>query len=172
MPSELRPSTFIQLGHTNIGYVGGLSQIQTGSDRLLGYMKAIKANKLTPYPTSGDFRLGIAEAATRALLEKQPELTALVVANNLMTVGAMRAIRSRNLTVPDDVALVSIDDPRWSELVDPPLTTLAQPVRQMAITAVKLLIDRMQNPHAAPRQEIFSFELRIRQSCGSVHHDG
>jgi DNA-binding LacI/PurR family transcriptional regulator len=156
----------IQLGHVHIGFIGGLPQIQTGVDRLAGYHKAIQANGLTAYATRGDFRLGIAEAATSALLEEVPHLTALVVANNLMTVGALRALHTRNLAVPKDIALVSIDDPHWAELVDPPLTTLAQPVRQMATTAVNLLIDKMQNPSQASRQEIFNFELRIRQSCG------
>jgi DNA-binding LacI/PurR family transcriptional regulator len=64
------------------------------------------------------------------------------------------------------MALVAIDDPFWSELVDPPLTTLAQPVRNMATTAVELLIDRLQQRTTEVKEIVFPFELRIRQSCG------
>jgi DNA-binding LacI/PurR family transcriptional regulator len=123
---------------------------------------------LTPYETTGNFRLGIAEEATHEILDRFPQLTSLVIANNLMTVGALRALRSRNLRVPEDVALVAIDDPFWAELVDPPLTTLAQPVRQMATAAVKLLLDRIQLRETDARHESYRFELRIRQSCGST----
>jgi DNA-binding LacI/PurR family transcriptional regulator len=157
----------IGLGHARIGFVGGLEHIQTGADRLAGYRQEIETANLTPFETAGNFRLGIAEEATNAFLDQHPDLTALVIANNLMTAGALRALRSRNLRVPGDIAIVAIDDPFWAELVDPPLTTLAQPVRQMATTAVTLLFDRMHDPQSAARHEIFRFELRIRQSCGS-----
>jgi DNA-binding LacI/PurR family transcriptional regulator len=116
--------------------------------------------------TTGNFRLGAAEAATAALLRDQPGLTALVIANNLMTIGALRALRQRELRVPDDVALVAIDDPFWAELVDPPLTTLAQPVRTMAETAMELLTGRIREPTSDIRHMIYPFALRVRQSCG------
>jgi LacI family transcriptional regulator len=79
------------------------------------------------------------------------------------------------VAVPGDVALVAIDDPPWAELVDPPLTTLAQPVRRMAESAVNLLFQRVgrakeakeRGPTRATRV-VFPFELRVRGSCGTA----
>jgi len=161
----------IDLGHRHIGFIGGMPRIQTGADRLRGYTETMESAGLTPLATSGDFRLGVAEAATEQLLQEHTDLTALVIANNLMTIGALRSIRARGLRVPDDLALVSIDDPFWAELVDPPLTTLAQPVRTMATTAVELLTDRMREPDSEVRHMVFPFELRVRQSCGMKQHE-
>jgi DNA-binding LacI/PurR family transcriptional regulator len=90
------------------------------------------------------------------------------VANNLMTIGALGALRARSLRVPDDVALVAVDNPPWSDLVDPALTTLAQPVRPMADCAFSLLLERIRRERAKPRTEVFSFELIVRQSCGAA----
>jgi DNA-binding LacI/PurR family transcriptional regulator len=156
----------IQLGHRHIGFIGGLPQIQTGADRLRGYQEAIAEAGLEPCIATGDFRLARAEEATGDILTAHPDLTACVIANNLMTIGALRALRSRGIRVPDMMALVAIDDPFWSELVDPPLTTLAQPVRNMATTAVDLLIDRMRQRTIGVKEIVFPFELRIRESCG------
>ena len=87
-------------------------------------------------------------------------------ANNLMTIGALRALRARGLRVPDDIALVAIDDPFWAELVDPPITTLAQPIQRMTEGAVEEQFDRIQgNGGAQTKCLVYSFEPRARGSC-------
>lgn len=156
----------IHLGHRHIGFIGGLPQIQTGVDRLRGYTRTIQGAGLLSYIATGNFRLAQAEQATAEILDAYPALTALVIANNLMTIGALRALRARNIQVPERIALVAIDDPFWAELVDPPLTTLAQPVRDMATAAVDLLLAQMQLQSTDPKRVVFPFELRIRESCG------
>ena len=95
--------------------------------------------------------------------------SALLVANNLMTLGALRAIRHAGLRVPDDIALLGVDDPAWAALVEPPLTTLAQPVRLMAADAMELLLQRVTGAREKPRRIVHPFELRARSStCGTV----
>jgi LacI family transcriptional regulator len=69
--------------------------------------------------------------------------------------------------VPEDVAMVGIDGPPWSDLIAPALTTLGQPTQQMAKRAFELLIDRVTGSRNAARFEVFQFQLRIRESCGS-----
>jgi DNA-binding LacI/PurR family transcriptional regulator len=161
----------IGLGHDRIGFVAGLPKIQTGRERLAGYEEAMRIRGLPVTSASGAFRIGQAIEATRELLTPG-DLTALLVANNLMTIGALRAIRAEGLRVPDDIALVAIDDPPWAELVEPPLTTLAQPVRQMAECAVQLLFERISGQRTKPKTEIFHFELTVRQSCGGGQETG
>ena len=102
-------------------------------------------------------------SATEELLAQHA--TALLVANNLMAVGALHAIKGAGLLVASDVALVSIDDPPWAELTDPPLTTLAQPVRPMADAAVELLFGRLEGSRKRRKHKVFPFELHHRGSC-------
>lgn len=157
----------IGLGHDRIGFVSGLPNIQTGRERLAGFEEAMAIRGLPVRWANGAFRIDQAYHATQELLAGDG-VTALLVGNNLMTIGALRALRSRGLRVPDDVALVAVDDPPWAELVEPSLTTLAQPVRQMAECAVRLLFERISGERTKPRTDIFEFNLIVRQSCGAV----
>jgi DNA-binding LacI/PurR family transcriptional regulator len=151
-------------GHRRIAFIGGRADVETGAERLAGYEMAMRAVGLETLEVDGDFRLELAEAAVAGLLAGDPRPTALIVANNLMTLGALRAIRDAGLRVPDDVALVGVDDPPWSALVDPPLTTLAQPVRAMAADAMELLLQRVSGEREQPRRIVHPFELRSRAS--------
>ena len=151
-------------GHRRIAFIGGRADVETGAERLAGYEMAMRAAGLEPQVLDGDFRLELAEAAVAGLLRRESRPTALIVANNLMTLGALRAIRDAGLRVPADVALVGVDDPPWSALVDPPLTTLAQPVRAMAADAMELLLQRVSGAREHPRRIVHPFELRARES--------
>lgn len=153
----------LECGHTPVGFVGGLPGVQTADERLEGYRQAVAAAGLEPLVADGGFRAEGARHAAGALVDAGAR--ALLVANNLMTIGALQAIRERGLRIPDDVAIVSIDDPPWAELTDPPLTTLAQPVRQMADAAVGLLLDRISDGRTRRRRRVFELELRHRGSC-------
>lgn len=154
-------------GHRRIGFVGGVAGIQTGAERAAGYAAAMRAADLPPCVEDGGFRLDGGASATEALLAEPEGITALVVANNLMTAGALRTIRARGRRVPADLALVAIDDPYWAELVDPPLTALAQPVRRMTEGAVGLLFERIEGRQGQTRTLVFDVELRVRRSCGT-----
>ena len=155
-----------QLGHTRIAYVGGRPGVETGADRLAGYTAAMRAAGLTPFAVDGGFRVDAAERETAALLALANRPTALVVGNNLMTLGAMRAIRAAALAVPEDLALVAVDDPAWAALVEPPLTVVAQQVEKMAELAMALLFERLDDGRREPVRATLPLELRIRASCG------
>lgn len=155
----------LEAGHRRIGFVGGAPEIQTARERESGYDAAMAAAGAAPLVANGAFRLDVGRAATNDLLDRG-DVTALVVANNLMTVGALQAIRARGLRVPDDIALVTIDDPFWAALTDPPLTALAQPVRRMADAAARLLFERIDGARDRARCLVFDFDLRVRRSCG------
>jgi DNA-binding LacI/PurR family transcriptional regulator len=150
-------------GHTEVGFVGGLPGVETADQRLLGYQEALVAAGLRPRVAHGDFRVDGGYKAARELMEDGA--TALLVANNLMAAGAVRAIKDAGLRLASDVALVSFDDPLWAELIDPPLTTLAQPARAMADAAVNLLLSRLEGKRTRRKRQVFEFELCHRGSC-------
>jgi LacI family transcriptional regulator len=85
-----------------------------------------------------------------------------------MALGAMWAVRDAGLRVPDDIAMIAVDNPPWAELLDPPLTVLGQPIRVMATMAIELLMRRLQGETFAPVREVLPLELIVRRSCGTT----
>jgi LacI family transcriptional regulator len=155
------------LGHERIAFVGGRTDVETGAERLEGYTLAMRSAGAVPFALDGGFRTDGAERAVAELLEHRQRPTALVVANNLMTLGALRALRRARVRIPDEIAVVGVDDPPWADLIDPPLTTVAQPVRSMARTAMQLVLERVESRRAEARRVVLPLELRVRRSCGS-----
>jgi LacI family transcriptional regulator len=149
--------------HKRVGFVGGPAGVQTADERRAGYEAAITAAGLEPMVADGGFRGAGGRRAAGALLDSGA--TALLVANNLMTIGALQSIRERELRIPDEVALVAFDDPPWAELTDPPLCAIAQPVRAMAEEAVRLLLERIEQGRVRRKTRLFELELRHRGSC-------
>lgn len=162
----------IESGHSAIGLVSGPLDTTTGRDRLAGYEDAMRRAGLDTRFEFGGFRMDEGEQATLRLADSTRGLSALVVANNLMAAGALKALRTRGLSIPDNVALVSIDEPFWVEFVDPPMTTMAQPIRVMATSAVELLFERIEGVRTESRRLTFDFTLHIRASSQHAQTGG
>lgn len=159
----------IDAGHRSIAFVGGRSEVDTGSERQQGYLAAIEEAGLAPVLADGRFRRDAAEAAVSTLLREKRPVSGLVVANNLMALGAIRAIRRAGMRIPDDIAVIAVDDPPWAELLDPPLTVLAQPIRAMATRTVNFLVRRLGGDQSPAARDVFPLELIVRRSCGTAH---
>jgi len=159
-------------GHRNIAFLGGRPGVETAEERRAGYEAAMREAGLEPHEADGDFRIEGAMRAMEALLRDDGEVTALVIANNLMAIGAMRALVAAGRRVPDDIALIALDDPFWAALVQPPLSVLGQPVRRMTDAAMRLLLERIGGSSEPPQHLSFPFELRVRGSCGLQHLAG
>jgi DNA-binding LacI/PurR family transcriptional regulator len=159
----------IDAGHRRIAFVGGRSEVETGSERQEGYLAAVESAGLTRVLANGGFRRDAAREAVRGLLRQGNAPSALVVANNLMALGALQAVRDCGLQIPGDIAVIAVDNPDWAELLDPPLTVLAQPIRTMATEAAELLIRRLSGEEFPPVHRVYPLELIIRSSCGTAH---
>ena len=168
---RLATEHLVATGHKRVGFVSGLLGIETAAGRQAGYEEAMAAAGLLPMVALGDFRVEGGRRAAADLLARGA--SGLIVANNLMAVGALKSVKEAGLRVPADVSVLAIDDPPWAELTDPPLTTLAQPVREMAVAAADLLVGRLEGRRSRPKRQVFSFGLRHRGSCcrppGAAH---
>ena len=92
--------------------------------------------------------------------------TAIFSANNLMVIGAMRAIRDMGLNCPADISVASMDDFPWADVFSPRLTTVAQPVEAIGEQAARLLLDRLQGTAPPePRIVVLQGRLMARNSC-------
>jgi LacI family transcriptional regulator len=156
-------------GHHRIGTIMGPRNMIAGMDRLQGYLDALRNNGIDPEPglmVEGDFSEASGEAAMQSLIPFKPD--AVFVASDSMAVGALREIRSANLRVPEDVALAGFDDMPFAARLEPPLTTVRQPVYRTGFVAAEALIDLVANPGSPARKIILPTELVIRASTGSV----
>ena len=158
----------IELGHTQIAYVGGRRGVETSIERLKGYQQAMRAAGLKPMSAIGNFRIEGGREAVARLLTAPVRPTALVVGNNLMTLGALKAARDLGIRIPDELALVGVDDPYWAEFVNPPITSLAQPVSAMAREAVSMLLARVAGEDGPPARSLHSLGLIVRSSSGTT----
>jgi LacI family transcriptional regulator len=157
------------LGHRRIGLVAGLPGLSTTGERIDGYRSGLAAAGLgydERLVVSGHSESTGAERATAALLGLHESPTALVTANNAMTIGALRALRRHGLSVPDDIALCCFDDFAWADLFSPRLTAVAQPSRELGATAVRVLLDRLAEPDRAARTVRLPSTFVHRTSCG------
>ncbi|MER6060981.1 LacI family DNA-binding transcriptional regulator [Streptomyces sp. NPDC001792] len=163
------------LGHRRIGLVAGLPGLSTTSERVSGYRDALGAAGLDldeRLLVSGNSESTGAEQATAALLALPEPPTALVTANNAMTIGALRALRRHGLSVPDDIALCCFDDFAWADLFSPRLTAIAQPSRQLGAQAVRVLLDRLDEPRRPTRTVRLPCAFVHRTSCGCPEEPG
>ncbi|MCM1941374.1 LacI family transcriptional regulator [Streptomyces sp. G3] len=157
------------LGHRRIGLVAGRPGFSTTRERITGYRHGLAAAGL-PYDerllVHGDSEAAGGERATAQLLSLAVPPTALVTANNAMTIGALRALRARGLSVPGDLALCCFDDFAWADLFSPGLTAVAQPSREIGARAVRLLLDRLAAPDRPARTVRLPCSFVHRTSCG------
>jgi DNA-binding LacI/PurR family transcriptional regulator len=163
--ARMATERLIAAGHRDVAFVGGRREVETGAERLDGYEIAMRRAGLEPRSIDGGFRTQVAHDAVVALLRSEAPPTALVVANNLMTLGTLGALRQVGAAVPGDVGLVGIDDPPWAALVAPALTTIGQPVRRMATDAMELLLERVAGREHS-RRIVHPMELHARDSDG------
>lgn len=157
------------LGHRRIALVAGLPGLSTTSERLAGYRDGLAAAGLAydeRLVVHGDSESAGAERATAALLSLASSPTALVTANNAMTIGALRALHDHGLSVPDDIALCCFDDFAWADLFSPRLTAIAQPSRDIGAQAVRVLLDRLASPDRPARTVRLPCTFVHRTSCG------
>jgi LacI family transcriptional regulator len=158
----------VRLGHERIGMISGPLEKSSGYERYQGLRSALVElgmNLDDSLVRFGNFRSPSGREGARELLRLSRPPTALVVANNQMTLGALLAIQEMGLRIPDDVSVVGFDDPEWAPLANPPLTTLAQPTYEMGITAARMLLDKIEkNAEAAPRTLFMEPELVVRNS--------
>jgi LacI family transcriptional regulator len=165
-------SHLIAAGHSRIGILTGELEVTTASERLTGYERALKDHGIAVRPSlvrSGSFHREHAIEDATALIRSKPAPTAIFAANNILAEGALIALEQQRLRVPRDVSIVAFDDLRWMSMVEPPLTTVRQPVADMARSAAELALRRLGDGfEGRPSTVVFHTELIERGSVASV----
>lgn len=158
----------VALGHTRIGYVGGLPHLSVMHEREQGYLAALQKHSipvLADYVRQGNNRQSGGYGAVRELISLDQPPSAILIANNLMTLGGLQAIHEQGLEIPDHISVVGFDDMDWAPSLRPPLTVVSQPAFEMGELAAAILLDRICNSEQPHQVRILDTRLIVRSSC-------
>lgn len=153
----------VEQGRRRIATIAGPQDMIGGQDRLTGYRNALRDSDRRSIVAIGDFTRESGAVAMRHLLEDDPALDAVFVANDLMAIGALQTLRQAGRRVPDDVAVVGFDDIEAARYTEPPLTTIRHPIAEQAAAMVRLLLGLFDGGPATP--VILPTELVVRESA-------
>ncbi len=150
-------------GYQRIGCITGPQRVSTAEQRIDGYAEALRAAGRRPnyrLVRHADFKVSGGRRAAERLLDTSRPPDALFVANSLMAIGALQALAARGLRAGRDVGIVAFDDAPWTQLVDPPITVVAQPAYAVGEAPGRLLAPR----GGEPRTVTLDAELIVRAS--------
>ena len=157
-------SYLINKGHRSIAYIGDASE----ENRFLGYKDTLKANGIEYDPEKV---VSVKESMENGLnsmselLKKRVSFTAVFCMNDLLALGAMRAIMDYGLRVPDDIAIIGVDDIEAASYANPKLTTIHTPMKELGAIAAKTLISRIEGDHTINLSIELPFYVIERGSC-------
>lgn len=154
------------LGHRRVGIITGPLMSPLSRDRLQGATDRAQAHGAAEglMVARGDFTVESGAAAAEALLDWSAPPTALFCFNDMMAIGAIASARQRGLHVPRDLSVIGFDDIRVAAFMDPPLTTVAQPMREIGEGAVRLLLEILRGDGIEPVSVTLPHHLTIRAS--------
>ena len=165
--ARLAVQHLIDLGHRRIACITGPQDVQNTVYRIDGYKGTLTEAGISIDPAlilTGDWNYDSGYQCASELLSQAAPPTAIFAFNDIMAVGAMRAVVETGRRVPDDVAIVGFDDISLASYVFPSLTTIRQPMVSLGRMAARRLFERMENPALSPEQLIMEPELVVRQS--------
>jgi DNA-binding LacI/PurR family transcriptional regulator len=181
-PARMLPISYVDLAHrdgaalaaahllargcTRVATISGPLDVAAAQDRLSGFREAMARQGHGYVPSAeGDFTLAGGEKAMDLLLAQHPDLDGVFVANDVMAQGALLTLRERGRRVPADVAVVGFDDSRAATGCRPKLTTVRQPVEDMAAQMTRMLLEQIDRPERPPASVIFDPRLVVRESA-------
>ncbi|MHA6720015.1 LacI family DNA-binding transcriptional regulator [Sphingomonas sp. RS6] len=155
----------IDQGHRSIGFISGPESHVSSADRLAGYRAELAAHGIAFDPAlvvAGDYSFASGGQAARAMLARDPRPTAIFAGNDDMAAGALAAAHESDVAVPDALSIAGFDDSDLARAVWPPLTTIRQPVRELAYAAAGLMLDGT----PGRTQLTLGHELMVRATTG------
>ena len=157
----------IGLGHKKIAMISGPLTTTPGKRRADGFRASLMKASLTPqYFIESDFSEAGGYASMCALFERDEAPTAVFAANNLMTIGALHALRDRGVHVPHQISIIGFDDLDFAELISPPLTVIARDARLQGSLAMQMMIKYLATGVSTPPEHsMVDVQLVERGSC-------
>ena len=157
----------VESGCRKIAHIAGPANILLSSNRKQGYMDALAAHQIGYDPelvAEGDFTLNSGIESMELLLSSGKPIDAVFCVCDAAAFGAMKSIKNWGLSIPGDISVAGFTNEPLSELVDPPLSTVKQPIYEIGESASRLLFAQLENPDLPPEFCVLNTELEIRDS--------
>jgi LacI family transcriptional regulator len=161
----------LELGHRRIGFIMGNADHHAAHARLAGYRAVLQAHELPKDEDlicAGDWHFASGVAAAEHLLTLTPRPTAIFASNDEMAAGVLQVAHRQGLRIPGQLSVVGFDDAPLAAQVWPPLTTVRQPIHEIAQLATELLIDMLEGKAIVGGYRELPTELVIRNSTGAL----
>lgn len=157
-------------GHSRIAIIKGTEKNIDAQERLRGYRAALEeanVQRSHQYEMPGDFTEASGYEAVKKLLQLHPRPTAIFASNDSMAIGALSALRTSGISVPNEMALAGFDDIPIAQFITPALTSARVNISELGVMAANMLTEAIEgkNDHQK-RQIIISTTMQIRESCG------
>ncbi|HEX2100790.1 MAG TPA: substrate-binding domain-containing protein, partial [Candidatus Synoicihabitans sp.] len=170
-------SLLVQLGHRRIGLLLGPRGARDAEERRQGYLEVLTGAGLVPraeWIATGSFSVEAGREAVGQMWEAAERPTALCCASDEIAFGALDAARARGIRCPEDLSVVGFDDGPWATLSRPRLTTVRQPLADLAERAVGMIVEAATNPAIGPRSAHTAVPaaLVMRESTVAWRGDG
>ncbi|WP_282082791.1 LacI family DNA-binding transcriptional regulator [Streptomyces tendae] len=163
---RLAAEHLLERGCRRIATVAGPLAVAASQERLAGFRDTLARHGHPYVPVAeGGFTVDSGMAAMTSLLAEHPDTDGVFTANDLMAQGAVQVLRDHGRRVPQDVAVVGFDDSSVAVTCRPRLTTVRQPVEEMAAAMARLLDDHIKGARSEPTSVIFDPELVVRDSA-------
>jgi len=167
--AEIAATHLVNLGHTKIAMIAGPHTSTPGKKRAEGFQSAMAKANLEVSPTyfiEADFTEAGGFAAMNQLLQLEEPPTAVFTANNLMTIGALHALREAGVSIPEQISVIGFDDLSFADLVNPPITVISRDARLQGSQAMQLMINQLNRAGAMqPEHSMVDVHLVERGSC-------
>lgn len=166
---RLATEHLLHLEHRRIGVISGPRSRFVTQERLLGYQQALAAadiHYISELVEEGDWKVMGGYVATLRLLERTPDITAIFAHNDLMAIGALRALQEKGLRIPEDCAVVGCDDIPMAAHTFPSLTTIHLPFYGWGKRAMSLLLEVIDNQQREAERILLPMRLIQRASSG------
>jgi LacI family transcriptional regulator len=161
---ELLAHYAASMGHRQIGLLSGPQDLQSARQRRDGFVNALPGKLEIVWEVCVGFDGVLTSAARDTLLTPRKKVSLVVAGNDLIAISAIRFLTENGLSVPDDVSITGFDNIRWTDVVTPRLTTIAQPVGAIGAKAVELMQQSLSGERIPARHTVFDVTLIERDS--------
>jgi LacI family transcriptional regulator len=162
----------IECGHRQIGILAGFQRLSTMRERLAGFRQALQESDI-PLPeewvVTSALSIEGGREAMRQILTLPERPTAVFLNNNLLSLGALLAIRELDLRCPEDISVIGFDDHPWAAVSDPPLTVVRQPAQRLGQVAAQMVLGLINGEQPAESRVLLECEVIVRQSSCHTH---
>lgn len=169
-------SKLIKLGRKNIGFmIPDESSSTVWQNRISGYMKALKDNKIRYNPNyivyENTYTYKNAAIGTANLVRENPEINAIIYSGDIQAFAGIKTLKELNKKIPEEIAVMGFDNMEFDLIIEPSLSSVQQPLMDMGKRGAEILINAIRNKKADPIIEKFDTKIILRKSCLADYED-